>query len=77
METVKNFVKLFIIDKGAIDTISKDEWARKISFCIMKKEFEEKKARGEKVNSMELQGMFQLKTQESLGLRRLDSLHLN
>jgi hypothetical protein len=43
---------LFIIDKGAIDTISKDEWARKISFSIMKKEFEEKRARGEKMNSM-------------------------
>jgi hypothetical protein len=54
LETVKNFVKLFIIDKGAIDTISKDEWARKISFCILKREFEEKKARGEKLDPMEL-----------------------
>ena len=54
LETVKNFVKLFIIDKGAIDTISKDEWARKISFCILKWEFEEKKARGEKLDPMEL-----------------------
>lgn len=62
LETVKNFVKLFIIDKGAIDTISKDEWARKISFCIMKREFEEKKARGEKLDPNLLKEMFQLKT---------------
>jgi hypothetical protein len=54
LDTVKNFVKLFIIDKGAIDTISRDEWARKINFCVMKKELEEKKARGEKINSMDM-----------------------
>ena len=54
LDTVKNFVKLFIIDKGAIDTISRDEWARKINFCVMKKELEEKKAHGEKINSMDM-----------------------
>lgn len=34
MENIKNFIKLFIIDKGSIDTISKDEWSRKINFAI-------------------------------------------
>lgn len=43
IDTVKNFVKLFIIDQGAIDTISKDEWSRKITTAIAKKELLEKK----------------------------------
>ena len=49
VDNIKNFIKLFIIDKGAIfenlflfwgaiDTVSKDEWARKINFEFKKKE---------------------------------------
>jgi len=38
VDNIKNFIKLFIIDKGAIDTVSKDEWARKINFALKKKE---------------------------------------
>lgn len=34
IENIKNFIKLFIIDKGSIETISKDEWSRKINFAV-------------------------------------------
>ena len=44
-ETIKNFMKLFIIDKGAADTLSRDEWSRKVSFAVRSREL--KKA-GEK-----------------------------
>jgi len=40
IETIKNFVKLFIIDQGAIDTISKDEWSRKINLALQKQNIE-------------------------------------
>lgn len=33
-ECVRNFVKLFIIDRGAIDTMSKDETSRKIAIAL-------------------------------------------
>jgi hypothetical protein len=36
IDTVKNFIKLFIIDNGAIDTISRDEWSRKINQAIIR-----------------------------------------
>ena len=49
IETIKNFVKLFIIDQGAIDTISKDEWSRKINIALQKQNIEARQAAGEKV----------------------------
>ena len=45
LETVKNFIKLFIIDKGALFTLSKDECSRKISVALMKQYEKEKKER--------------------------------
>ena len=36
VDTVKNFVKLFIINQGALDTISNDEWSRKINQAIIR-----------------------------------------
>lgn len=36
--TVKNFIKLFIIDQSALDTVSKDEWSRKISQAKIRKQ---------------------------------------
>jgi len=38
MDSIKNFIKLFIIDTGAVETISKDEWSRKINLAIKKRE---------------------------------------
>lgn len=52
--TIKNFVKLFIIDQGAIDTISKDEWSRKIHAAMVRQEHLDKVARGEKVDQFDL-----------------------
>ena len=46
LDTIKNFVKLFIIDTGAVETISKDEWSRKINLAIRKREIKEKKIKG-------------------------------
>ena len=50
LDTIKNFVKLFIIDTGAVETISKDEWSRKINLAIKKREILEKKSKGVYVN---------------------------
>ena len=47
---IKNFVKLFIIDKGAVDTISQDEWSKKIKTAIYKRELNERRSNGEKIN---------------------------
>lgn len=47
---IKNFVKLFIIDKGAVDTISQDEWSKKIKTAIYKRELNERMQNGEKIN---------------------------
>ena len=38
---VKNFVKLFMIDEGAVETITNDEWSKKIDRAIQKKIREE------------------------------------
>lgn len=38
LDTIKNFVKLFIMDQGALENISKDEWSRKINLAIKKRE---------------------------------------
>ncbi len=38
VETIKNFVKLFIINQGSLDTISNDEWSRKINAAIIRAE---------------------------------------
>ena len=45
VETVKNFVKLFIIDQGAIETISRDEWSVKINAAKEKADLAENKRR--------------------------------
>lgn len=42
LENIKNFIKLFIIDKGSIETISKDEWSKKINFAIKQQLIKEK-----------------------------------
>lgn len=52
--TIKNFVKLFIIDQGAIDTISNDEWSRKIHAAMVRKDHKERTARGERVDEFDL-----------------------
>lgn len=31
---VKNFVKLFIIDQGAVESVTNDEWSKKIQRAI-------------------------------------------
>jgi len=49
-ETLKNFLKLFIINKGQLETISKDEWSRKINAALIQRDYEERKANGEKIN---------------------------
>jgi hypothetical protein len=85
IDTVKNFVKLFIIDQGAIDTISKDEWSRKITTAIAKQELQEKKERGEKVTSNDMEiaeclmpaDRASAKNDGAFSLKRLDSFHLN
>lgn len=46
VETVMNFVKLFIIDQGAIETISRDEWSMKINAAKEKADFEDSKKAG-------------------------------
>lgn len=53
-ETVRNFIKLFLLDKGAIDTISRDETARKVDLILKRsKEFQRFKAmkRGNEMSS--------------------------
>ena len=85
IDTVKNFVKLFIIDQGAIDTISKDEWSRKITNAIAKQELLERKERGENVTSKDIEiaechmptDRETAKNDGAFSLRRLDSFHLN
>ena len=52
-ECVRNFVKLFIIDRGAIDTMSKDETSRKIAIALQQKELEERRIGGEKISMKE------------------------
>lgn len=46
-DTIKNFVKLFIIDQGAMDTISKDQWSRKIADSLRSRYLDEKAASGQ------------------------------
>jgi hypothetical protein len=85
IDTVKNFVKLFIIDQGAIDTISKDEWSRKITAAISKQELLERQQRGEKVTAKDIEIAECLmptdrdtaKNDGAFSLKRLDSFHLN
>jgi len=36
VDTIKNFIKLFIINQGSIDSISNDEWSRKINAAILR-----------------------------------------
>lgn len=73
---IKNFVKLFIIDQGAVDTLSEDEWSKKIKAAIYKRELDERMSKGEKI-SMANQAIPQNEKSGDEGLRRLDSVHLN
>jgi hypothetical protein len=50
VETVRNFIKLFIIDHGAMDTLSRDEWSRKIANAIHWQNIKAKLMKGEKVD---------------------------
>lgn len=82
--TIKNFVKLFIIDQGAIDTISNDEWSRKIHAAMVRKDHQERVARGEKVDEFDLVSDVYLPSDtktvqnaDQFSLKRLDSFHLN
>lgn len=34
VDMVKNFVKLFMIDEGAVESITHDEWSKKIDRAI-------------------------------------------
>jgi hypothetical protein len=36
VDMVKNFVKLFMIDEGAVESITNDEWSKKIDRAIQK-----------------------------------------
>lgn len=45
-DTIKNFVKLFIINMGAIDSISNDEWSRKINKELIRQRHREAKENG-------------------------------
>ena len=83
LETIKNFVKLFIINQGSIDTISNDEWSRKINAAIIRSEHKTRIAQGEKIRMKDKVADFYDKpskeeTQENCNcLKRLDSYHLN
>jgi len=77
IETIKNFVKLFIIDQGAIDTISKDEWSRKINIALQKQNILDRKAKGEKIKVNEELEKPDGNEGNKYSLRRLDSFHLN
>jgi hypothetical protein len=48
-DTIHNFIKLFIIDQGAIDTLSKDEWSHKIANAIHWKKIRARILNGEKL----------------------------
>ena len=80
-ECVRNFVKLFIIDRGAIDTMSKDETSRKIAIALQKKELDERRRNGEKITMKEkndiISGTSMSGKCGDYNLRRLDSMHLN
>ena len=49
-DTVKNFLKLFIINQGALDTISNDEWSRKINQAVIRSNHMDRIKNGEKMN---------------------------
>lgn len=70
-----NFVKLFIIDQGAIETLSRDEWSVKINAAKEKAECEERKKLpvGKRYTQNPTEDVYNQK----FSLRRLDSLHLN
>ena len=74
VETIKNFVKLFIIDQGAIDTISNDEWSRKVHAAIIRAQNKENASRRK---SNPGQFKLDLKNVQNHSLKRLDSIHLN
>ena len=82
--TIKNFVKLFIINQGSIDTISNDEWSRKINAAVIRSLHQERIAKGEKIGIQEqVQDLYEKPTKEEATqncgncLKRLDSFHLN
>ena len=77
IETIKNFIKLFIIDQGAIETISKDEWSRKINLALQQQEIRERQAKGEKIKAYEQLEQPDVAQENRYSLRRLDSFHLN
>ena len=75
VQTIKNFVKLFIIDQGAIDTISNDEWSRKIHAAIVRRNSQNVGKMRSRQDSGS--GTIRVKPKTSSSLKRLDSYHLN
>ena len=47
----RNFVKLFLIDQGAIESMVTDEWSKKITRGIEQHEIEERKLKGENITA--------------------------
>lgn len=77
LENIKNFIKLFIIDKGSIETISKDEWSKKINFAIKQQLIKEKEQKGHVFSKGELHSLLFTSDNDNTTLKRLDSFHLN
>ena len=48
---MKNFVKLFVIDEGAVLSASTDEWSKKIQRGIQKQDIIRRQAKGELITS--------------------------
>lgn len=48
-DVMKNYIKLFIISRGALDSVSNDEWSRKIQHAIIRQDHKERIACGEKI----------------------------
>lgn len=81
-DTIKNYIKLFIISRGALDSISNDRWSRKVQLELIKHGHKERIAIGEKVTLDEqIQDLYDKATkteskEHPTCLKRLDSLHL-
>lgn len=82
-ETIKNFIKLFIINMCAVDSISNDEWSRKINKEMVRRKHKEAKEAGinigvkDQINDLYLKITTEDKETNPLSLKRLDSFHLN
>ena len=51
VEMMKNFVKLFVIDEGAVQSVSTDQWSKKINRALQNRDIERRKAKGEVITS--------------------------